>query len=289
MNTDAFSKCHPAVNFLFFLGVIGFGVVIQHPAYAAAGVLGAGIYYLLLKGKQGLKLFLPLILLFLVITFLNPFINTSGHYVLQYFFGRPYTLEALCYGAALGALFVIMMLWFGCYSAVLTSDKFTALFGNVIPSLSLLLVMVLRMIPSFQRKASQIIAARRSIGKGASQTSSLREKTQDGMTVLSALADWTLEGSIVTADSMRARGYGTGKRTNFQIYRMTTRDWILLFIIVLLEACVLLGGGTGAEFTPRMKIDSLTWGFGAYCLLLLVPTVLHIQEVIAWRISISKI
>ena len=29
---DGFSDCHPAVNFLFFVGAIGFGVVIQHPA-----------------------------------------------------------------------------------------------------------------------------------------------------------------------------------------------------------------------------------------------------------------
>lgn len=289
MTNDAFSKCHPAVNFLFFLGAIGFGVVIQHPAYAAAGILAAAVYHLLLNGKKGFGLIGAVSFLFAAIALLNPFINTSGRYVLQYFFGRPYTLEALCYGAALGAVFAVMMLWFSCYSAVLTSDKFTALFGNVIPALSLLLVMVLRMIPSFTRKANQIIGARRSIGKGASQTGKLKEKAADGMTVLSSLTDWALEGSIVTADSMRARGYGTGKRTNFQIYRMTLRDWVLLAVIGALELCVLIAGGTGAVYTPKMKIDPVTWGFWAYCILLFLPSFLHIEEVIAWRISRSKI
>ena len=33
MSTDVFSKRHPMVNFIFFLGAIGFGVVIQHPTY----------------------------------------------------------------------------------------------------------------------------------------------------------------------------------------------------------------------------------------------------------------
>ena len=33
MRYDAFSKCHPLTNFLFFLGAIGFCVVIQHPLY----------------------------------------------------------------------------------------------------------------------------------------------------------------------------------------------------------------------------------------------------------------
>jgi energy-coupling factor transport system permease protein len=63
-------------------------------------------------------------------------------------------LEALYYGSAIAAMFVVMLIWFGCYNDVLTSDKFTSLFGNVIPSFSLLLVMVLRMIPNLMRKAA---------------------------------------------------------------------------------------------------------------------------------------
>lgn len=289
MGRDAFSACHPAVNFLFFVGAIGFGVVIQHPAYLVAGAIGAAIYYLLLTGRKGLKLIGGTLALFALISLMNPFINKSGKHILFHYFGRPYTWEALCYGMALGAIFVIMMLWFGCYSAVLTSDKFTALFGSLIPSLSLLLVMVLRMIPAFTRKAKQIIGARRTIGKGASQTGKLTEKARDGTTILSALTDWALEGSIITADSMRARGYGSGKRTNFQIYRMTLQDWVLAVLIAAMEIAVLSAGGTEASFTPRIKLDSLTWGFPIYCIFLLIPTLLHIKEAIAWQISVSKI
>ena len=289
MKQDAFSGCHPAVNFLFFVGAIGFGVVIQHPAYLAAGVIGAVVYYLLLTGKKGLKLIFGTLILFTLISLVNPLMNHYGKHVLFTCFGKPYTLEALCYGAALGAIFVIMMLWFGCYSIVLTSDKFTALFGNLIPALSLLLVMVLRMIPAFTRKARQILGARRAIGKGVSQARKLTDKARDGTTILSALTDWALEGSIVTADSMRSRGYGTGRRATFQIYRMTLRDWVLLVLILGMEISVLLAGGTGAAFTPRIKLDSLSWGFIVYCFFLLIPTILHIKEVITWRILRSAI
>lgn len=289
MKRDAFSQCHPAVNFLFFLGAIGFAAVIQHPAYMAAGFVGAACYYLLLSGKKGWKLIAGNLVIFVLISALNPLINHSGKHVLFLVFGKKYTLEALYYGMALASILVVMMLWFGCYSAVLTSDKFTALFGNVIPSLSLLLVMVLRMIPSFTRKAAQLLDVRRSIGKGASQTAKLKEKMKDGVTVLSALTDWALEGSIVTADSMRSRGYGTAKRTNFQIYRMTARDWVLMVLILTFEICVVFAGGTGAAYTPKLKIDALTWGFWVYCVFLSIPTVLHIKEVIAWNISISRI
>ena len=117
----------------------------------------------------------------------------------------------------------------------------------------------------------------------------MAEKVQHGMTVLSVLTDWALEGSVVTADSMRARGYGTAKRTGFQIYRMTAADWALLVLLLVLAASVLLAGGTAAAYTPVLSVEPLTWGFAAYCLYVFIPTILHIKEAALWRISISKI
>ena len=289
MTHDAFSRCHPAVNFLFFVAAIGCGMVIQHPAYILAGVVCGGVYFCLLSGRRGfarIGMLLPLPILTAV---LNPLINHRGKAVLFLVMGKPYTLEALCYGLALGGIFLVMLLWFGCYSAVLTSDKFTSLFGSLIPSLSLLLVMVLRLIPAFTRKTKQVLDARRAIGMGAEQTGSLRQKLRSGMTVLSALTSWALEGSIITADSMRSRGYGCGKRTSFRLYRMTGRDWALLALIVGLFCLVILAGGTDASYTPVMKAAPLGWGFPAYCALLLIPTIFEGKEAVAWHISISKI
>lgn len=283
MSQDPFSRCHPAVNFLYFVAVIGFGVIIQHPAYALAGLLGASLYYLLLKGKKGLSFIGSMMGMLLVIALLNPIINTSGAHVLFSLFGRPYTLEAMAYGAALGVIFALTFVWFGCYSEVLTSDKFTALFGNLIPALSLLLVMVLRLIPAFTRKAKQIGDARSAIGKGTDQSASRKNQVKSGVSILSALTDWALEGSIVTADSMRARGYGCGKRTNFHIYRFGIRDGLLAGLIALLAALTLILGGTETVFTPYFYCDYITLGFPAYCALLLIPSAMYLREAIVWN------
>lgn len=283
MHQNAFTRCHPAVNFLFFVLVIGFGVTVTHPAYTAAGIVCGGWYYLLLKGKSGWKTIFSCLPVFLLITLINPLVNTYGITPLFYLFGRKYTLEALCYGASLGGMFLVMILWFGCYSAVLTSDKFTYLFGNLIPALSLLLVMILRLIPSFTRRAKLISDARSVIGKGTDQSDSVKSKLQSGTMVLSSLTDWALEGSIVTADSMRSRGYGLGKRTSFRRYRLGGQDIGLLCAMVLLTAAVLLPGGTTAKYSPRIRIDSLTWGFAAYCALLLIPILLTGKEALQWR------
>ena len=292
MKYDAFSKCHPAVNFLFFVGAIGCGVVIQHPVYLVAGIVTGAIYYLLLNGRKGWKTLLNLLPVFMILTVINPLFNTLGATPLFHFGSRPYTLEALFYGAALASMFVIMMLWFGCYNKVLTSDKFTCLFGNLIPSISLLLVMVFRMVPNFIRKTQQIIGARKSIGKGISENATAKEKLQDGGTVLGALTSWALEGSVVTGDSMRARGYGAAKRSSFMIYRMTVTDCILLAVMLVLIGATIVAACLGqfvAEFVPAIQLAPVSWGLAAYTCYLLIPSALHIKEAIQWHISRSKI
>ena len=265
----------------------------QHPAYLISGMVCGGAYYLLLHGHKGLRMILGMIPMFFVLTFINPLFNTYGNTVLFTYFNRPYTLEALLYGTAVAAVFVEMLLWFGCYNAVLTSDKFTSLFGNLIPALSLLLVMVLRMIPNFMRKAQQISGARSSIGKGSAEQDGVKEKLMEGMTVLGALTSWALEGSIVTADSMRSRGYGTAKRSSFMLYAMTSTDWALLLCEILLTVLVIILGDTTATYTPVYYIAPISGvrglGLVFYTVYLLIPTILHIKEAAQWRISISKI
>ena len=291
MHTDGFSKYHPASNFLFFLSAICFGVLFQHPAYLIAALLCAGTYYLLLQGRKALKSMALMLPLLLIVAAINPLFNTRGEHMLFLIFGRPYTLEALLYGFAVGATLVITLLWFGCYNHVMTEDKFTALFGNLAPSLSLLLVMVFRLVPSLLSKIRQIANARRSIGKGA-ENAPLKEKLAHGMTILLALTGWALESSILTADSMRSRGYGTARRTSFQLYRMGCSDWWLLAFTVVTAAITAYGGIVGAAeavYTPVFSTAPMTIFLPIYCIFLLIPTFIHVKEVLICRISISKI
>lgn len=291
MGTDGFSKCHPMVNFLFFIGAVCFGVVFQHPLYLLAALLCAGTYSFLLQGRKALKQMAWMLPLLLVIALINPLFNTRGERILFLIFGRPYTLEALLYGFAVGVTLLITLLWFGCYNHVMTEDKFTALLGNLAPSLSLLLVMVLRLIPNIIAKTKQIIHTRRCIGKGA-ENATTRQKLSNGMTVLLTLTGWALESGIVTADSMRSRGYGTTRRTNFHTYRMGTADWFILGTMFLTAAVTLCGsvaGATAAQYTPTFSIAPVSIFLPVYCIFLLIPTCIHVKEALLCRIFISRI
>ena len=295
MKYDSFSRCHPAVCFGFFVLSIVMSVIVMHPAYLAVSALCAALYYLALKGRTGLKVVLGMIPLFLLVSVLNPVFNAMGDTVLFTLFGRPFTYESLFYGACIAAMLVSVLLWFLCYGIVMTSDKFTALFANVIPALSLILVMVLRLVPGYGKKARQISGARQCIGKSGSGTK--REKLHGGVTVLSALTGWALEGSVITADSMRARGYGAGKRSNFQIYRFTLQDTIIALLLAAFAAMTIIAMASGAaqsSFLPSLHIAPLhgalpLLGLSAWALLLLMPTLLHLREVILWHNLTSNI
>ena len=59
--------------------------------------------------------------------------------------------------------------------------------------------------------------------------------------------------------------------------------------LLALTVTAMVLGQTGATFVPRVQFAPAGWGVAAYAAYLLLPTVLHVKEAIAWRISRSKI
>lgn len=293
---DAFSDCHPIVNFLFYISALVMGMCFVHPLFLICSIVLSMIYYMIVK-KRWLGYLVGMAGLFAVLSVVNPLFNTQGDHVLfTYFHGRPYTLEALYYGMALAAMLVTVLTWFATYNQVMTSDKFLYCLVRLAPSVSLILTMVLRLVPSFQKKTGQIGGARRCIGKYV-EDGTTYEKAEHGMVIVSALTSWALEGGVVMADSMRSRGFGTGKRTSFSIYRMNRQDRVLLLLMAVLSAMIVICsmcGGMEVTYTPQLYVSGLdsVWtvpGAVCYFLFLSIPTVLHVMEELTWRILRSRI
>lgn len=270
MREKGFCSYHPLVLLLYFAGAIGVSVLATAPALFFCNLLASGCYYCILRGRKAIKTMgqmVPVVLLLIVI---NPLINTRGEEILFRYFGRPYTLEALEYGIFMGLLFFAVFLWFGCYHQVMSSEKLHYLLGNLFPALSMLLVMTFRLLPNMMGKIKQIVHVRESIGKGLGKQSSKKEKMLFGSTVLGILTSWALEGSVVTGDSMRSRGYGVGKRTSFARYEFTWRDGVVLACCI----CLLLMG-----WMCRQQ----TLGLLSHGIYLFMPVILHLKEEGKWH------
>ena len=294
MKSDAFAGFHPSVNLAYFSAVIGLSMFLMHPVFLALSIICAVGYLWYLHGAKGfvrqMGYLLP-VLLFTAV--LNPLFNHQGVTVLFYLHNNnPVTLEAVCFGLAAAALMGASILWFNCCTAVFTTDKIIYLFGRVIPSLSLLISMTLRFIPRFKDYLQTTMEVQRALQPPKNRLENLRL----ALTAFSATVSWAMEQSIVTADSMKSRGYGTAGRTAYTIYRFERRDGAALAAVAVLTlgtALPWLLGRVQWTFYPAMTGELLGPGqllsylsFGLLCLMSLT---IDLTEDCKWNSLRSRI
>ena len=293
--TDAFSKLHPIVNFIFFVFVLVLSMFVMNPVCLALSLVCAFVNAVYLNGiktvKLCLKFILPMVLLVIII---NPVFNHQGVTILTYFpWGNPLTLESIVYGTASAALLSSVVLWFSVFNSVITSDKLVYLFGRIIPSLSLVLSMSLRFVPKFSAQLKNVRNAQRCIGRDISDGSVLN-RIKNGIRIISIMLSWSMENAIETADSMKSRGFGLKGRTAYSIYKFDRRDLIVLIIVALLGVSVSVSAITGVidfNYYPLIKgnladvLSILT--FLLYGILMLIPTILNAGEGFKWKRSRS--
>ncbi len=291
MRVDSFASFHPVITFLYFVAVIGFSMFFMHPIFQAIALISAFTYSVMLKGRKGLVFnVLYMLPMLLFMAFLNPAFNHQGVTILFYLkSGNPVTLESILYGVSAAVMFITVIIWFSCYNAVMTSDKFIYLFGRVIPALSLLLSMVLRFVPRYVEQIKAISYAQRCIGRDVSQGTMI-QKAKNGMRILSIMTTWALENAIETADSMKSRGYGLPGRTSFSIYRFDRRDLLIFSTMICLITIILTGAAFGQNtirFFPSIKFVNFSsfslLVYGAYFLLCMLPIMITIQEAVKWK------
>ncbi len=260
MRDDAFSRCHPVINFFYFAVVMLFTMFTQHPLFLAVSFLAASVYSMWLVGvgkvlKMNFLFTLPALI---VIALINPMFNHYGETPLYYIesSGNWITLESMVYGVVLGCVMFIVIEWFTCYNHIMTSDKFIYLFGRVIPAMSLILSMALRFVPRFTAETKVIRNGQKCVGMDI-RNGKFVKKIRYGLNLLSILVTWALENAIETADSMKSRGYGLSGRTAFSNYRFDRRDRVLGVLLVVLAAIVSFGcyrGAAFAEYNPKILL-----------------------------------
>ncbi len=284
-----FSTLHPLVVFVYFVCAIGLALCTMHPCFLAASLLAACCYGMYLYGARRFLLRAALALpLWLAVAVINPLTSGLGLTVLFMLGGQPVTLEALVYGLCAGGMLVAVLLWFSCYSAVMTGDKFLSLFGRILPGTALMLSMVLRYIPALLRRAREVESAQRSLL--GEQQGGRKDQLRRGVRLASVLMSWSLENSIETADAMRGKGYGLGRRSHYVNERFCLRDGVCLTLLLLLAAATaaLVFSPVGRfRFYPFLSPLSPSAALAClpYLALLLFPLLLEGKEALQCRLS----
>ena len=282
---------HPAAVFLYFFAVIFVTMFSQHPAVSALSLIGSVIFFTLLRPKKAYRAHIFSLILFLILTLINPLFSKSGETVLFYCNNSPITMEALLYGLNAAASLTAALYWFRCFSHIMTSDKLMYLFSRLSKKLAVVLTMSLRFIPLFKEQYRRISETQKALG--LYRDGNIVDSIKGRLRVTDILITWALEGGIITAESMEARGWGTGRRTFFSRYRILPSDIILLILSAILgglsvtAVCI-----ADFQFYPAITYQSSVWtavGLCSFLLLAALPIIIHLQEVLRWRFLTSRI
>ncbi len=290
-----FGGYHPSVLMFYFLSVLCVAMFAANPILEVIALLGGILFLIMIQkhsevpGEAGF--YIPM---FIIIALTNPLFSHNGVTPLFFMNGNPVTLEAFIYGIFIAVTVIGVMMWCKCYSCIMTSDKFLYLFGKAVPKLSLVLSMALRFVPMFKRRMRRVNRAQRAMGLYSS--GGYTDRIRSAMRVFTAMISWSLESVMDTSASMKARGYGYVKRSNFSIYRFCADDGVLLTVSAAMLIIVLVGIATGQMtyyYYPRLgglnpaPCALLVYvGFG---ILSFMPFFIEVKGALLWKYYISKI
>ena len=283
-----FENLHPICILIYFVAVIGLTLVCFHPVMLVVSLVGAFSFLLRLKGGKGAgQQFRFVIPMFLLVAVANPLINHRGVTLLGMFLNQWITLEAIAYGITAGLSLAALILWFGCYSEVMSSEKFLYLFGKIAPSSALLISMALQLVPKLNRQLTEIKESQEMLRPAKKNFAG---KLGTAIRHTSTLVGWSLEAAVEQTDSMKARGYGLKRRTTFHLFHFDSRDFRFLCGVLMLSGVCVIARAFGhghMEFYPRM--DAVITGesgivlYFLFGVLAFLPAILEGKEALVWR------
>ena len=290
----AFDSYNPIVLFVYFLTVTVISMFAFNPAMIAIALVSGFLSTLTLAREGCGRFFIYAAFIFIVTSAANPVFSHNGVTVLFVMNDNPVTLEAVLYGVAMGTLICAILMLMRIFTKIMTGDKMLYIMGSASPKLALLISMTFRFIPLFQRQAVKTERAQRALGRYTEENAidTIRMKLK----IFSMMTTWGLENGIVTADSMSARGYGTGRRTSFSVYRFRRTDAVLLAVLAVFAGTIAYLIATDAvkfSYYPKMSGIAHTPAaivcYVLYGLMCMLPVMNELEEKIKWRYLESRI
>lgn len=290
---NGFRGYHPFVIFCYYVCVGVLAMYFNHPVFllvACLLLIGVNITH---DNGKALRKWVPVLIgMSAMIILVNPFLNSRGSTIFFYFRGKQVTLEATIYGVVMSLSLVMILLMFISFNLILNGNKFLFIFSKFLPRTAFLAMLAVRFVPLLKRRLDEINDVQRIKGMTIS-SGTIRERAKSGMSMMQILLTWSLEEAIETADSMKARGYGMGKRSSYVPYKMDRRDkgWIiaLAFMLVVCLWGGFLGYGKIIIYPAlgTLHFFELDWMlFVSMNLLVSFPLLVEGREQVKWKFSI---
>ncbi|MBQ5361758.1 MAG: energy-coupling factor transporter transmembrane protein EcfT [Clostridia bacterium] len=290
----ALDRLNPFTITAYFLAVAGIAMFCAHPVLLTMTLAGAVTLCLVRRDVKRRYTHLLYWGLFALTVLINPLFSRHGATVLLVIGNKPISLEALLWGLTSAGAVLATLYLFASFSAIMQSDKLLYLFGSLSPKLSLILSMGLRYVPLLSAQWHKIKQTQTVLG--LYKEDNVIDRVRGALRIFWALLGWALENGIITAGSMTARAYGTGKRTHYAVFSFTRRDALYLSLTLALAAGTIVPLALGAldfVFYPTVVLThagALSWlGYLSYGALIALPILAETEDTAKWKYLRSKI
>lgn len=286
---NVFSTFHPALLSIYYCLMLVM-LYSLHPVVAVLTLAGAVAYFCALTGwRFTLKelVFYSFIFLFIIIAY--PSFVHNGFTPLFFLNDQPITYEAVVRAFVWAIMICAVAFWSKSYFEMFTTTKILFLASAISSKLGIFLSMLLRFIPIFKQQWQERQLAQKAIGyySVASQV----EKLQRFAVLWSSTLMYTIEFVFFKPSVMRARGYGSQKRTQFQLIRFTKKDALFAAFLI---SCTALFALFFEHYTyyyyPKLKPDLLASSqIVLIAIFMLLPAMYELKENAKWMYLQSKI
>jgi len=278
---------HPAAA-LSWLGVqVVLALLWQHPLFLLSLLLLSAVTMVSIDALAGWEEYLKAGLLMSgLIVLINLLTVRSGATVLWLSPAFPVigpiavSLESLTYAAVMSLRLLIVISVFAAVNLLIHPDRLLRLFPPGSRS-GLLLSLALRFFPQILLQYQRIRDAAQTRGI-AVQAGGFRRRLQAQSWLVQGLLLSALDGALDTAESMSARGFGSGGCSRWQPYRWRLRDWLCLSSSLLALSvggvAEYLGASSFAFYptlTPLWNGPQTPLTLGMITLLIMLPLVLN--------------
>lgn len=255
----------------------------SNPAYKAA-VLAAALA--VLAATAGLRRMRRLLIGVVFVTASDVLLNfASAHLGRTVLFALPdpwpavggvYTLEGLAFGASAALTIAAALVAASALSLLLEPHDVMDALPRALAGTGTVIAASLNLVPAITRSFTDVSEAQRMRGWRPRGPRSWAE-------VLVPVVLTSAEGSIQLAESMEARGFGSGARTAFQSRGIGRSDWLVIVASAFAMAAFLAARAVGwaAEWYPYPSLHAPVidaWSLAA-CLLLFSPVLLWPRRV----------
>lgn len=280
---------HSAAAFFYIAALLVLALIFSHPLYLTGILIVTALTIWAADGLAAwegyLKITLGMVLLIMVI---NPLVVHAGQTVLWHgphlpVLGRlTITLEAICYGAAMGVRLLDMVSIFCLYNLIVHPDRLLNMFSRFAHKSALVVSLATRLFPVMAASMNNIREVQQLRGVDF-QAGTLKERAGKYAALFNILLVASLEGSLQMAEAMQARAFGSGPRSCCRREFFRPRDGLCLagsfFSLVIAIYGIICGSGT---YTYYPQLGYLFDGSATVTMLAAVLSGLSLPAVLSW-------